>query len=292
MGPTAIGKTSLAITLAQYFDTEIISADSRQFFKEMYIGTAVPSKDEQHQAPHHFIQHISINDPYNVGQYELEALAKIEALFKKHDILILVGGSGLYSDAVLNGLDSFPEVHAEVRKQIRETFDKKSLDHAQKRLRDLDPEYYQKVDLNNTQRVLRALEVCVSSGRPYSSFLKKGSAQRPFKALQIGLMADRAVIYTRINKRVDLMFNNGLEDEALKLFPFKGKNALNTVGYKELFNFFEGKYDRETAIAEIKKNTRRFAKRQLTWYRKNPEIKWFDFESDPSEIIGFIKKKF
>ena len=289
LGPTAIGKTNLAIKLANHFDTEIISADSRQFFKEMQIGTAVPTAEEQQRAPHHFIQHISIDDHYNVGQYEQDALTKIEELFKTHDILILVGGSGLYVDAVINGLDYFPNIDPTVRKEVRETFGGKDIQRAQEKLKTLDPVYYQQVDLSNGQRVLRALEVCISSGRPYSSFLEKRKPKRPFLPLKIGLTTERSIIYDRINKRVDLMMQEGLENEARHLFPYRENNALNTVGYKELFNYFEGNYDKKTAVAEIKKNTRRFAKRQLTWFRKDTEIYWFDLTTDFHKVVKFIE---
>lgn len=290
VGPTAIGKTSLAIKLANRFDTEIISADSRQFYKEMSIGTAVPSEDELRAAPHHFIHHLSIEESYSVGQYEQEAMSTIENLFKKQNILILVGGSGLYIDAVTAGLDRFPDIDAKVRQEVRELLDKRGFDFIQQELQRLDPFYYDQVDIHNTQRLLRALEVCISSGKPYSSFLGKDKTKRPFRVIKIGLTAERPVIYERINQRVDLMIQNGLEEEARLLFPYRQNNALNTVGYKELFHYFEGNYNKETAIAEIKKNTRRFAKRQLTWYRKDPEIRWFDYQTDFGTISTWVER--
>ena len=289
VGPTAIGKTALSIKLAQHFNTEIISADSRQFFKEMHIGTAVPSKEELETAPHHFIQHISIDEDYSVGQYESEAIDKLEYLYKKHEVVIMVGGSGLYINAVIDGLDSFPAVDKNLRERLRKTFDKEGLKPFQKQLKKLDPAYYNQVDINNVQRVLRAIEVCISSGKPYSSYLNAKKKERLFKTFKIGLKAERPLIYDRINRRVDLMLDQGLEQEALKLLPYKAVNALNTVGYKEFFNYFEGVYDKDFAISEIKKNTRRFAKRQLTWYRKDPEIVWFDIETTFSEVAAQIE---
>ncbi len=290
IGPTAIGKTSLSIALAKYFDCEIISADSRQFYKEMSIGTAAPSPEELSQAKHHFIKHRSIEDDYSVGDFEKEALEKLEELFKDHTHAILVGGSGLYIDAVTKGLDNFPEVDTTIRKKLQETYNNKGLEPLQQRLKALDPMYYEKVDLQNTQRVLRALEVCVSSGQPYSSFLTKPSKKRPFNTIRIGITADRQLIYDRINQRVDTMIKEGLIDEVKSLYNYKSLNALNTVGYKEIFKHLDGEWELDFAISEIKKNTRRFAKRQLTWFRKDTEIEWFDSKEDLQTIITHIKK--
>ncbi|MDX1720548.1 MAG: tRNA (adenosine(37)-N6)-dimethylallyltransferase MiaA, partial [Salegentibacter mishustinae] len=274
VGPTAIGKTSLAIQLANKFNTEIISADSRQFYKEMSIGTAVPSAEELQAAKHHFIQHISIEDNYNVGDFESEALKKLDELFKNNKIVIMVGGSGLYTKSVLEGLDYFPEVSLEIRQELNLKLEKEGLDSLQQQLHKLDPDYYKIVDLENPHRVIRALEVCISSGKPYSSYLNQPKKKRNFTAISIGLSAEREIIYDRINRRVDLMITEGLMDEAKALFPKRELNALNTVGYKELFSYLEGKDSLETAVSEIKKNTRRFAKRQLTWFRKDQEINW------------------
>ncbi|NER13320.1 tRNA (adenosine(37)-N6)-dimethylallyltransferase MiaA [Leptobacterium flavescens] len=291
IGPTAIGKTALAIKLAQYFNTEIISADSRQFFKEMRIGTAVPSAEELKSANHHFIQHISIFDEYSVGDFEKDALKKLEDLFKVHDTVIMVGGSGLYVDAVLKGLDHFPEVDPQIREELQKDLEENGIEHLQKRLKELDKSYYEKVDLQNPHRLIRALEICIGSGRPYSSFLKNTSKERPFTAVKVGLTAERPIIYDRINRRVDIMIKEGLLEEAKALYPHKELNALQTVGYKELFQYFEGTWSEEFAVEEIKKNTRRFAKRQLTWYRKNPEVLWFDFEAPFDKIIAGIEEK-
>ena len=290
VGPTAIGKTSLSIDLAKAFETEIISADSRQFFREMNIGTAVPSSEELAAAPHHFIQHISVEDAYSVGDFERDALQKLEQLFQRHDKVIMVGGSGLYVDAVTKGLDEFPEIDPQIRISLNDLFAAEGLPALQKQLSQLDPEYYSEVDTENPHRLIRALEVSLGTGKPYSSFRKKKAAQRPFKSVLIGLTADREVIYDRINRRVDLMLEQGLLEEAKALAGKKHLNALNTVGYKELFAFLEGRCSLEEAVEEIKKNTRRFAKRQLTWFRKNPEIHWFDHITPTEEIIDMIKK--
>ncbi|WP_339648845.1 tRNA (adenosine(37)-N6)-dimethylallyltransferase MiaA [uncultured Salegentibacter sp.] len=291
VGPTAIGKTSLAINLAKKFNTEIISADSRQFYKEMRIGTAVPSTEELEAAKHHFIQHISIEDAYNVGDFEADAIQKLEEIFQDHDVVIMVGGSGLYTKSVLQGLDYFPEVPAEIRKNLNLKFEENGLVPLQKELQKYDPEYYNVADVENPQRVIRALEVCITSGKPYSSYLNHPKKQRDFTPISIGLTADREIIYERINRRVDLMMDEGLLEEAEKLFAHKHLNALNTVGYKELFSYLEGNIALETAVSEIKKNTRRFAKRQLTWFRKDPDIQWFDFKTPPKEIQEFIEGK-
>ena len=291
VGPTAIGKTSLALQLANKFNTEIISADSRQFYKEMSIGTAVPSAEELQAAKHHFIQHISIEDNYNVGDFESDAIKKLDELFKNNKIVIMVGGSGLYTRSVLEGLDYFPEVSLEIRQELNLKLEKEGLDSLQQQLHKLDPDYYKIVDLENPHRVIRALEVCISSGKPYSSYLNQPKKKRNFTAISIGLSAEREIIYDRINRRVDLMITEGLLDEAKTLFPKRELNALNTVGYKELFSYLEGKDSLETAVSEIKKNTRRFAKRQLTWFRKDQEINWFDYKTPVEEIQQFLDSK-
>ena len=276
VGPTAIGKTSLAIDLALHFGTEIISCDSRQFFKEMSIGTAVPSSEELAQVKHHFIQHKSIFDTYSVGDFERDAITLLKELFKQHNVVIMVGGSGLYADTVVYGLDDFPEVSPEIRNELNELYQKQGITYLQTRLKDLDPIQYTQIDVQNPQRMMRALEVCIASGKPYSSFLNKKETLRDFTNITIGLTAEREVVYNRINERVELMLENGLLIEAQTLFPHKKLNALQTVGYRELFDFFEGKISLDFAIEEIKKNTRRFAKRQYTWFHKNKDINWFE----------------
>lgn len=291
VGPTAIGKTALGIKLANHFNTEILSADSRQFFKEMSIGTAVPSTEELNAANHHFIQHISINDTYNVGLFEADALSKLEHLFKNQEFAVLVGGSGLYVDAVISGLDDFPKVDIKIREELKEKLEYEGIESLQNEIKTLDPDHYKSMDINNPQRLIRALEICIGSGKPYSSFTAQKRVKRNFQSLKIGLAADRKLIYDRINKRVDLMVENGLIEEAKSLFDQRHLNALQTVGYRELFAHFEGKYDLETAISEIKKNTRRFAKRQLTWYRRDDSILWYEHNTPVEEIIKAIERK-
>lgn len=290
LGPTAIGKTSLSIDLAKAFDTQIISCDSRQFYKEMKIGTAVPSDKELAQAQHHFIQHLSIFEDYSVGDYERDALNQINQIFRSKNILCLTGGSGLYQKAVLEGLDHFPKVDKTIRKKLNTTFENEGINPLQDQLKRLDPEYFKTVDTQNPHRLIRALEICIGTSKPYSSFINTNKTlSRNFKALKIGLRADRKIIYERIEQRVDQMFENGLLEEAKKLHQYKELNALQTVGYKELFAYFEDKISLEKAKSEIKKNTRRYAKRQLTWYRKQDDIKWFDYDVEVDEILEHVK---
>lgn len=285
IGPTAIGKTALSIKLANYFNSEIISADSRQFFKEMSIGTAAPSIEELAAAEHHFIHHKSIQENYNVGAFEKDALQTLNRLFKTHDVVIMVGGSGLYVDSVTNGLDHFPNVDANIRETLNANLESKGLPYLQKQLKDLDSVAYNTIAIDNPHRVIRALEICIGTGKPYSSFLAKKNIKRNFKTITIGLTADRETIYSRINQRVDIMMQNGLLDEVKKLLPFKDLNALNTVGYKELFNYLDDDWTLDFAVSEIKKNSRRFAKRQLTWFKKDKNTLWFDYLTDSDSII-------
>ena len=296
IGPTAIGKTSLSIALAQHFGCDIISCDSRQFFKEMAIGTAVPSEEELAAAPHHFIQNKSIFENYSVGDFEQDALKKLDELFAKNHIQIMVGGSGLYVDAVLKGFDEFPNIDESVRKEINVKYDELGIEFLQEKLKELDFEFYKKIEtenpqtLQNPQRMKRFVEVCIGSGLPYSSFIGKRKNERNFTPIIIGLEADRTIMYNRINQRVDLMLAEGLLKEAENLFPHKEKNALQTVGYRELFDYFEGKTTFEFAIEQIKQNTRRFAKRQMTWFKRTENATWFDFQTDRNEIIKIIEK--
>ncbi|MCC1484811.1 tRNA (adenosine(37)-N6)-dimethylallyltransferase MiaA [Winogradskyella immobilis] len=288
VGPTAIGKTTLSIALAKYFNSEIISSDSRQFFKEMNIGTAVPSIKEIQDVRHHFIQHKSIYEVYNVGAFEKDAINTLELLYKKHSVAVMVGGSGLYTNAVINGLDDFPKVDASIRKELNNKLELEGILPLQKQLNLLDPKSYTSIAIDNPQRLIRALEICIGTGRPYSSFLSNPNKKRNFKTISIGLDADREIIYNRINERVDIMIENGLMEEAKSLLNQKHLNALNTVGYKELFQFFEGHWTKDFAISEIKKNTRRFAKRQLTWFKKDNTTKWFDYKTNVEDIIDYI----
>ncbi|MFD2726252.1 tRNA (adenosine(37)-N6)-dimethylallyltransferase MiaA [Hyunsoonleella rubra] len=289
IGPTAIGKTALSIKLAQHFGTEIISADSRQFFKEMHIGTAAPTPEELQQAKHHFVHHKSIMEDYNVGAFERDAIDRLNQLFQNYDVVIMVGGSGLYVDAVTKGLDDFPNVDASIRDTLNKEFQEKGLPYLQDRLKDLDRKSYDTIAIDNPHRVIRALEVSIGTGKTYSSFLNRAKNDRPFETISIGLMAERQVIYDRINQRVDLMIKDGLLEEVKQLLPYKDLNALNTVGYKELFNYLDGEWTLDFAISEIKKNTRRFAKRQLTWFKKNENTCWFDYTADLSQIIKGIE---
>lgn len=289
-GPTAIGKTALAIEIAKHFKTEIVSADSRQFFKEMTIGTAKPNEGELKCIKHHFINSHSIYDDVSVGSFEKEAIAKIEMLFLKHDVLVLAGGSGLYINAVLYGFDEFPSVNEDIRKSLNERLDNYGLTDLQKELELVDPLYYAQVDIQNPQRIIRALEVYHSSGKPFSSFRKTELQKRSFKFIMIGLNTDRKILYDRINSRVDQMILHGLLDEVISLKEYKNLNALRTVGYSEIFNYLEGNNSLSEAIELIKQNTRRFAKRQLTWFKKSPHITWFK-PNQNEEIISFIEKE-
>jgi tRNA dimethylallyltransferase len=291
VGPTAIGKTALSIQLATHFKSDIISCDSRQFFKEMKIGTAVPEETELAAATHHFIQNKSIFEAYNVGQFEKDALKKLATLFQENTVQIMVGGSGLYVDAVLTGLDAFPKVAPTVREELNLALETKGLESLQNQLKELDIETYKNIEIDNPQRVIRALEVCIGSGRPYSSYKNKPKAPRNFTAIKIGLDAERSHIYDRINLRVDHMLKNGLLEEAKKLHAHKQLNALQTVGYRELFSFFEGEFTQEFAVSEIKKNTRRFAKRQLTWFKRDKDTLWFDSQTGIEKIITEITEK-
>ncbi|QOD61243.1 tRNA (adenosine(37)-N6)-dimethylallyltransferase MiaA [Polaribacter haliotis] len=291
VGPTAIGKTALSIKLAKAFNTDIISCDSRQFYKEMTIGTAVPNVDELIAAKHHFIQNRSIFEDYNVGEFERDVLTKLEELFQQNPVQIMVGGSGLYVDAVLKGLDYFPEVDSKIREKLTKQIEKQGIEPLQKQLKELDIETYNTIAIENPHRLMRALEVCIGTGIPYSTFKNKPKTPRNFHSIIIGLNADREIIYNRINQRVDIMMEAGLLEEATKLYTHKDLNALQTVGYRELFSYFNGTFTKEFAISEIKKNTRRFAKRQLTWFKRDQKTTWYDFKTDVNIIIENIQKK-
>ena len=291
VGPTAIGKTALSIKLANAFNASIISCDSRQFFKEMTIGTAVPEPEELAAAKHYFIQNRSIFEAYNVGEFERDALEKLEELFTENPVQIMVGGSGLYVDAVLKGLDYFPDVDAKIREELTLKLEKEGIEVLQEQLKKLDLETYNTIAIDNPHRIMRALEVCISSGIPYSTFKNKPKKPRNFNIIKVGLNADREIIYNRINQRVDIMIANGLLEEAKSLYTHKTLNALQTVGYRELFSFFDTIFTKEFAISEIKKNTRRFAKRQLTWFKRDEETLWFDYLTAFETIKNTISKK-
>ena len=297
VGPTAIGKTALSIKLAQHYGCEILSCDSRQFFKEMKIGTAVPNQEELAVATHHFIQNKSIFEHYTVGDFEKEAITKLDELFQENNVQIVVGGSGLYVNAILQGFDDFPEVPTEIRENVRNQYEEKGLEFLQQKLQELDSNYYSTLSkenpqtLQNPQRMMRFVEVCLASNLPYSSFLNQKKNERNFTPIVIGLDAEREIMYYRINQRVDIMMNEGLLEEAKNVHPNKELNSLQTVGYRELFDYFDGKTTLDFAIEQIKMNTRRFAKRQLTWFKRNENTIWFDFQTETSTIINTISEK-
>lgn len=279
-GPTAVGKTKFSIDLAKLLNCQIISCDSRQFYKELSIGTAIPSKKELNAVKHHYIHHKSINDTYTVKDFQKDALNKIKELFISDEFIILVGGSGLYMDAVIYGLDEFPEIDKKVRENLNLKLNKFGIIYLQKKLQKLDPEYYSKVDLKNPRRLIRALEVCISSNKPFSSYVNKKKTKHPFKLFNIGIVMDRDKLYEKINSRVDQMFSQGLVNEVKGLIDFKNYNALKTVGYKELFQFIENKCTLNESIEEIKKNTRRYAKRQITWLKSKNDITYINSSTD------------
>lgn len=297
VGPTGIGKTRLAIALARFFNSAVVSCDSRQFFKEMRIGTAVPTRDELAAAPHYFIQNKSITEPYSVGDYEREAIPLIEQLFETQNVQVVVGGSGLYVDAITQGMDHFPEIPFSIKEDIEKLHAHEGLTGLQSAFQRVDPEYYEKLSienpqtLTNPQRLKRFIGVSQAGSLPYSAYINKKDNQRNFNIIKVGLQADREIMYERINQRVDAMLEEGLLAEAQKLFPYKDHNALQTVGYRELFSFFEGELDWEDAIEAIKRNTRRFAKRQLTWFKRDTNTLWFDYQTPVTDIIDQIKIK-
>lgn len=289
-GPTASGKTAVSVELAEWLKTEILSADSRQFYRELVIGSAMPEPEILRRVPHHFIGHLSIQQPYNVSMYEQDALARLDKLFETHTSVLLTGGSGLYLDALCHGIDHLPDPSPELRSGLQQQWEESGLDSLLEQLQTLDPDYFAEADKNNPKRILRALEVCLQSGLPYSSFRKRQTAPRPFRILKICLDLPRAGLHERINRRTDEMFDKGLQAEAEALFPFKHLNALNTVGYKELFEHFKGFCSIDQAREKIKTNTRRYAKRQLTWFRKDNEYKWLH-PSNLSEIKNLINQQ-
>ena len=291
LGPTGIGKTDLSIDIARYFNTEIISCDSRQIYKEMMIGTAVPDRQTLEIIPHHFIRSHSIHDQYNARKFEIEVLERLETLFRTRDIVLMTGGSMLYIEALCKGLDDFPDVDPELRQILMDRFKSEGIAQLQNELFGLDPTYYHEVDLQNPKRVLHALEICLMTGLPYSVLRTKQTRKRPFNIIKLGLNCEREVLYKRINQRVDKMFEEGLEKEVNHLQPFSQLNSLNTVGYRELFEYFDGKITLEQAKEKIKANSRKYARKQLTWFRRDPEINWFTPDMK-DEIIAFISEQF
>lgn len=289
MGTTGIGKTALAIELAQFYKTEIISCDSRQFFREMKIGTARPSDEELAAVPHHFIGNLSVKDYYSIGQFEKDAIRKIEELFTKHDVVILVGGSMMYEKAVIEGLHELPEANADNQAKLEKMLNEDGIEKLQESLAELDQEYFLIVDKDNPRRLLRAIDIIWQTGKTYTENISSEVNKRDFKVTRIGLEAPREIIYHRINQRVDLMIAEGLEDEVRSLMPYRNLVALQTVGYAEFFKYFDGEWNFETAVEEIKKNSRRFAKRQLTWYRKETNINWVPWQNAAEESLSLLQ---
>ncbi len=290
IGPTGIGKTALAVELAQKFNTEIISCDSRQFYQELKIGTAVPSEDELAAAKHHFIGQLSIHDYYNASTFEFEVIDLLNKKFQQFATMLMVGGSGMYVDAVCQGIDDLPEIDQKIRANLERKYQEEGIESLRFELKKLDPEYYDVVDLRNPKRILKGLEICMMTGKTYTSFRKSIKKERNFDILKIGLTMDREKLYERIERRVDLMVEQGLIEEAKEFYPLKHLNSLNTVGYKELFAHFNGEYDINKAVELIKRNSRRYAKRQLSWFNRDNDINWFN-RDDKVSIWNFIKKK-
>lgn len=290
LGPTGIGKTDLSINIAKMLETVIISSDSRQLYKELKIGTAVPTEEQLNAVKHYMIGNKSIFDYYSAGKYELEVLEILKTIFKTKDNALLVGGSGMYIDAICKGIDDLPDIKQDIRKDLCKRYDSEGIESLRFDLKRLDPEFYNIVDLRNSKRILKALEVCIQTGKTYSSFRTETKKARDFNIIKIGLNKDREELYQQIEKRVDIMFKDGLLDEAKGFLGHKDLNSLNTVGYKEIFPYFNNEYSLEEVIRLIKRNSRRYAKRQMTWFKKDEEINWFNPENE-QEITEFILNK-
>jgi tRNA dimethylallyltransferase len=289
-GPTGVGKTDLSIKIAQLYNTEIISCDSRQIFKEMKIGTAVPEQIYLDTIPHHFIQTLSVKDYYNASKFEFDVLEKLKTLFTTYNQVVMTGGSMMYIDAVCKGIDDLPTVDPELRKQLLEQYESEGLDNLRMQLKKIDPNYYNTVDLKNPKRILHALEIFYMTGKPFSSLRTNKKKKRDFSIIKIGLNRDRTELYNRINERVELMVEDGLVDEARNLYKFRELNTLNTVGYRELFSHFDGDFTYEEAIEKIKANTRKYARKQLTWFRRDEEMNWFH-PDESEQVFKFLNKK-
>ena len=288
-GPTAVGKTGIAIEIAKHFTTEIISADSRQFFKEIPIGTAAPTKQELEQVPHHFVGNLHITEYYNAYKYEQDVLAVLDSLFKKHKTVVLCGGSGMYIDAVCNGIDEIPDIEIELRNSVIAQFENEGIESLRTTLQKLDPAYYAIVDLKNPARLMRAIEVCIQTGKPYSDVRTSKTKKRDFNCIKIALNLPREELYNRINLRVDELLKQGLEQEARSVFEYKTHTALKTVGYRELFSYFSNEISRDEAIEKIKQNTRNYAKRQISWLHRDSAYTWFS-PNELANCIDFIEK--
>ncbi len=289
IGPTAIGKTDLAIKIAEFYKTEIVSADSRQFYRELNIGTAKPSSSELSKIKHHLINNKSIHEQYNINDFEKDAIESINSIFKKNKVAVLVGGSGLFINSVLYGLDEIPEIDENIRNSLYSDMDSLGIKTLQEKLKLLDPNSYENIDIDNPRRLIRALEVTIGSGKPYSSFLKKTKKTRNFNVITIGLNQDRAELYEKINTRVDNMIKDGLIDEVKGLLELKNLKTLNTIGYSEVFKYIDGVYSKDECINEIKKNTRRYAKRQLTWFKSIENVKWVSPNYDLKDVLNHIE---
>ncbi len=285
LGPTGVGKTELSLSLAERFGAPIVSADSRQFYKDLKIGTAAPDDIQLKRVAHYFIGNKTLTDTYSCGQYEIDALALLEQLFLTNDVVFLVGGSMLYIDAVCNGIDDLPTVDPMVREEMQRVYHEKGADYLRNQLRLVDPVYYNKVDLKNTKRIIHALEIYMMTQRPFSSFHRQTKKERPFRILKVGLTRERAELYDCINRRVDEMMEKGLEAEAQSMLPYRNENALDTVGYKELFKYFDREWTKEFAVEKIKQNTRNYAKKQLAWFKKDESVRWFH----PTEEQGVVE---
>lgn len=290
IGPTGIGKTELSIDIAQHFNTEIISCDSRQMYRELKIGTAAPDQKQLNTVKHHFVGNLSIHDYYNASEFETQTLALLSNLFQKKKHVVMTGGSGLYVNAVVNGIDDLPTIDISIREKLINRLEKEGIDSLKGELEKVDPAYYEIADLNNSKRILKALEIFQMTGKPYSTFRIATKKNRPFNIKQVGLTMDREKLYDRINLRVDLMLEAGLIEEAKQFHKYKDLNSLNTVGYKELFGYFDKKYDLEEAIRLIKRNSRRYAKRQYSWFHRDDTIKWFNRE-DKTGILEYLESK-
>ncbi|MDP4221763.1 MAG: tRNA (adenosine(37)-N6)-dimethylallyltransferase MiaA [Bacteroidota bacterium] len=289
VGPTGVGKTTVSVEIAAHFGTEIISADSRQFYREMIIGTAVPSEDQLNRVRHHFIRFLSVNEYFSASLYERAVLELLPSVFAVHRVAVMTGGSGMYVDAVCNGIDDIPDIDPAIREKYNSRCKNEGIEGLRTELKLLDPEHYARIDLQNPKRIIRALEIIESTGRPYSSFLTRKKVERNFGIIKIGLQKPRAELYKEIDSRVDSMINNGLEEETQNLLQYKHLNPLRTVGYREFFDFFEGKVSRAKAIELIKRNSRRYAKRQMTWWSRDHEIRWFS-PDNVGKIISFIEE--
>lgn len=291
IGPTGVGKTELSLRLAERFQTDIISSDSRQLYADLKIGTAAPTPEQLARVPHHFVGTLQLTDYYSAAQYETEVMKLLSVLFQEKDIVILTGGSMMYVDAVCKGIDDIPTVDEETRTLMKQRYEEEGLDNLCAELKLLDPEYYKIVDLKNPKRVVHALEICYMTGRTYTSFRTRSAKERPFNILKIGLTRDREELYERINRRVDMMIEDGLLEEAKVVYPYKHLNSLNTVGYKEIFNYLDGEWDLSFAIEKIKQNSRIYSRKQMTWFKRDEEIVWFHPEQE-KEILNYIEEKF